>query len=601
MKTMKHVYVAIISVCFLLPAQAQTAKKDSVSVNREMTLEKEYNPTIQDATKLNQLPELREPQAPKSKVEFSNYAVPYEVQSGLTYLKPKAYLSGLNYSKYRGYLTAGVSTFVDVNADLGYQILNSGKDHLGIFASHRSSNSDVTNLQLDANQEFKLNDTWGGLNFQHNFGTVKLNLDTKYTYSDFNYSGLYSDFMKILLSSTYPPPSNYGFEINSYPNQVDNLFEAHAGISSDEANKTNYQVNATYTLFKQKYGSTLDATGEKENRILIDWDFHKNFNSTMGGGLTGFFKNYSYSSLQDDSNITGNSNYAALSLNPYFYLEGDNLDLLVGGKVDVEFGGRKKVVGAPTVRFNYYPSDQFLFYVIADGGRKDNSRYNSFYENRYTEPWLRLWDSRTPLDGTAGIQFLPLRNLSVDIFGGYKITMDEHFFVPYYGFNSGDLYGTACDAYFEDAHTIKAGADIKYAFQDIFEIDLKGVYYKWDIQSDDEISSDYRQAWSKPNFVADLNMAYRITPIPLKFNLMYHGELGRKTLTSISNPYSSAFLPDIVNMKDIHDLSLKATYTVNNIFSAYLSTNNLLFQKYDIWYGYPAQKFNIMAGLSILF
>ncbi|GHT12430.1 hypothetical protein FACS189426_15800 [Bacteroidia bacterium] len=600
---MKQLYLAIISVCFLLPAQAQqTAKKDSASVNREMTLEKEYNPTIQDAAKLNQLPELREPQPPKSKVEFSNYAVPYEVQSGLTYLKPKAYLSDLDYSKYRGYLTAGVSTLVDVNADLGYQILNSGKDHLGIFASHRSSNSKLTNLQIDEKQKFKINDTWGGLNFQHDFETVKLNLDAKYTYSDFNYSGLSNNYLKILSSSTYPPPYDYGYEINTYPNQANNLFEAHAGISSDEANKTNYKVNATYTLFKQKYGATVDETGEKENRILFDWDFHKNFNSTMGSGFAGFFKNYSYSSIQDDSNITGNSNYSALSLNPYFYLEGDNLDLFVGGKVDVEFGGRKKVVGAPTIRFNYYPSDQFLFYLMADGGRKDNSRYNSFYENRYTHPWFRLWDSRTPLDGTAGIKFLPLRNFSVNIFGGYKITMDEHFFVPFWGLDTHTLYGTASDAYFADAHTIKAGGNIKYTFQDIFEIDLKGVYYKWDIKSDDESSSDYQQAWSKPNFVTDLNMAYRIASVPLKFNLMYHGEFGRKTSVPVINPlYSTISLPEIVDMKNIHDLSLKATYSINKYFSTYLSTNNLLFRKYDIWYGYPAQNFNIMAGINVLF
>jgi hypothetical protein len=391
--------------------------------------------------------------------------------------------------------------------------------------------------------------------------------------------------------------------MNTFPNQVNNLFEAHAGISSDEANKTNYEVNATYTLFKQKIGNLVDGKGEKENRILLDWDFHKNFNSTMGSGFAGFFKNYSYASLQDESNITGNSNYSVLSLNPYFYLEGENLDLFVGGKVDVEFGGRKKVVGAPTVRFNYYPSDQFLFYLIADGGRTDNSRYNSFYENRYTHPGLRLWDSRTPLDGTAGIKFLPLRNISVDIFGGYKITKDEHFFIPTMSFNSLALYGTASDALFQDAHTIKAGADVKYIFQDIFEIDLKGVYYKWDIKEGNSNLTDNRQAWNRPNFVADLNTAYRMTAIPLKFNLMYHGEFGRKTLDPVLiDSFSSAVSSPVeLKMKDIHDLSLKATYSVNKFFSAYLSTNNLLFQKQDIWYGYPAQNFNIMAGINVLF
>jgi hypothetical protein len=284
-------------------------------------------------------------------------------------------------------------------------------------------------------------------------------------------------------------------------------------------------------------------------------------------------------------------------------LEDDNLDLLLGGKVAVEFGGRKKVVAAPTIRFNYYPTDQFVFYVVADGGRNDNSNYNTFYENRYVNPSYKIWDSRTSFDGTAGIKFLPIRNLSVDIFGGYKITMDEHFYLPYTNLFYTDDYfppdyskaGTVANPEYKDANTLKGGADIKYVFQDIFEIDLKGVYYKWNIITKPEavFPEEYLQAWHKPNFVADLNMAYRLSAIPLRFNLAYHGEFGRKTIPPINR---SGF-----DMKDINDLSAKATYSFSKFLSAYLSTDNLLFQKYDIWYGYPAQNFNIMAGINVLF
>jgi hypothetical protein len=597
-KTMKYLYLTVLAGCLIFPAKAQQpAKIDSSSVNREMTLEKEYNPTIRDAVKINQLPELREPQAPKSKVEFSNYAVPYEIRSGLNLLNPQSFLSDLNYSKYKGYATAGISTLLDINGDLGYQILNSKKDFLSLFASHRSSNSNVTNLQIDTTQKFKINDNWIGLNFLHKFDKVKLNIDAKYTYSAFDYSGLSSAFASgIIMEEPY-------LTMNAFPNQVNNLFEIHAGVLSDEASVKNYKINATYTRYGQEYMLTTIESGRKENRILIDGDFHTKFNSTMGLGLAGGLKNYSYSLPNrfkglDDlvSEYWGNSNYSVLSLNPYFYFEGDNWDLLLGGKIDFEFGGSKKGIAAPTIRFNYYPTDQFLFYVIADGGRKDNSNYNTFYENRYVNPVFKIWDSRTFLDGTAGIKFLPIRNLSVDIFGGYKMTLDEHFYLYSTIYPDADgLAGTTLIPDYQDANTLKGGADIKYILQDVFEIDLKGVYYNWDITTKPEVffSEEYLQAWHKPNFVADLNAAYRLSAIPLRFNLAYHGEFGRKTTPPIN---SLNF-----DMKDINDLSLKATYSVNKFFSAYLSTNNLLFQKQDIWYGYPAQNFNIMAGISVLF
>ncbi|MDR3340048.1 MAG: TonB-dependent receptor [Candidatus Symbiothrix sp.] len=599
MKTKRYIFSTIaFAVCFMFSAQAQIVRNDSL-LNREMTLEKEYNPTIKDAVKLNQLPELREPQATKSKVEFSNYAVPYEVKNGLVYLKPQTYLSNINYSKYRGYLTAGLGTLMNIDADLGYQLLNSGTDHLSVFASHRSGNNDVTNLQIEEKQKFKLNDTWGGIDFLHNFGTVKFGLDAKYTYASFNYSGLSSD--------SYVGPHTPGqapYSINTFPNQANNMLEIHTSISSEAANKMNYKINAVYTRFDQKYYETTRDTGRQESRILIDWDFHKNFNSTMGSGFAGFFKNYAYASLLDwlkegdNLAIYGNSNYSILSLNPYFYLEGDNLDLTLGGKIDVEFGGRDKVVGAINLLFNYYPSDYFLFYVKTDGGRKDNSNYASFYENRYISPYYRVWDSRTPLDGTVGLKFLPVSTLSLDVFGGYKITMDEHFYFHASNYPETDgITGTVLYPEYQNANTFKVGADIKYALSDLFEVDLKGVYYQWEIkEKQSTTNSRVFGAWHKPRFVADLNTAYRVPLFPLRFDLSYHAEYGRK-----SPDYLASADGEIVKMKDIHDLSLKATYPITDFFSAYLYTNNLLFQKYDIWYGYPAQNFNIMGGISFLF
>jgi hypothetical protein len=273
----------------------------------------------------------------------------------------------------------------------------------------------------------------------------------------------------------------------------------------------------------------------------------------------------------------------------------------LGAKVDFEFGGWKKMVVAPTVRFDYFPSEKFLFYLNAEGGRNDNGCYSIFYENRYLHPSFRIWDSRTPLDGTAGVKFLPLSNLSVDLFGGYQITKDEHFFYPALLSEWNEehsMAGTVIKAGYGDANTLKAGANLKYAFQDVFEIALKGVYYQWSISKINqegffaEVLSP--EPWHKPRFVADLDAAYRMSSLPLKFNLLYHGEFGRKTLNIL-------FHNRIEDMKSVNDLSLKTTFLVNSFFSAYLKANNLLFQKYDLWYGYPAQNFNIMAGLSVLF
>jgi hypothetical protein len=591
----------LVWIC-ALPVQAQkTAAKDTL-LNREMTLEKEYNPTIEPAAKINQLPELREPQAPKSRVEFSNYSTVYEAQQGLTSLIPKSMLTDLNTSKYAGYASLRLSSILDVDGDIAYQILNTNRDYLDVYFSHRSSNSKHPSLQIPTeSQKFFMNDNWGGFNFSHDFDKAKLSADLKYTYSAFNYSGLtVANLGQIMSSSAWPYPPVY--EILDYTNQANNMLEAHAGIFSDTPNELNYKVNLQYTYFKQKYLVQTSIPGVRENRVIIDWDLHNNYNSTSGFGLSGFYKTYKYGS--EEFRTYGNDDimtYSVLSLNPYYYVESDNLNLTLGLKADFELGGKKKNVVSPHIRFNYNPSETFTFYALALGGRNDNSNYDLFYENRYVYPLQRVLDSRTYLDGTAGLRYLPVSNISLDVFAGYKITKDEHFFDVLYGSPNKDesTGGTFMGVNYGTANVTKLGAQLNYTLQDLFGINVKGTFYHWDVTGiytdiDGNETKQDMEAWHKPRFELGTNVYFHTPNIPLRIDLDFKGLFGRKAYEPFSGePY--------FNMKDVYDLSIKTSYAITPFFSAYLSTNNLLFQKYDIWYGYPAQKFNIMGGISVMF
>ncbi|MDR2690685.1 MAG: TonB-dependent receptor, partial [Dysgonamonadaceae bacterium] len=183
---MKLIVLLSAGIC-TLPLQAQkTVGKDSL-LNREMTLEKRYSPTIEPATKIIRLPELHEPQAPESKVAFSNYFPACETQSELVSLLPKAMLTDWNVSQYAGFISLRLSTVLNFDADAACRILNTGRDFLDIYFSRRSSNSKNPSLQISSeSQKFFMNDNWGGFNFSHDFDRAKLSAGFKYTYSAFN-------------------------------------------------------------------------------------------------------------------------------------------------------------------------------------------------------------------------------------------------------------------------------------------------------------------------------------------------------------------------------------------------------------------------------
>ena len=568
----------------------QSAKQDSTDIHKELTLEKEYAPSINDAFKINQLPEIKEPEAPKSKVEFSNYTIPHSISPYLSILNPNSYFTDLATSKQKGYLSVGVSSLLDINGDFGYQILNNDNDYLNIYASHRSSNNKVTYLQEDIKQKMKINDNLGGINYSHNFEKIKFVADAQYLYSTFNYYGYHV--------TGYNP----GFDMDR--NQGNNMLQAHLGATSIYDEPVSYKINLAYTLFNQKYGYD-KRRGRTENRIMIDTELLTNLNSTTKIGIKGHIKNYNYNLPEDyfplgeDSYMSSNKSYATISAIPYIAFEGDNWNAKTGLSVNAQVGGMKKFLIAPDMHFNWYPMDKLQLYLVATGGIKDNSSYDMYYENRYIAPFYRIRDSRTPLDATLGTKFALLPNVGIELFTGYKITNDEHLYIykaPSLGYFSDIIMGQFIAPQYVKAQTFKLGGAVQYSYQDIFDLGLKLTYYKCTTKKSKEDANNplfgKSLAWNKPGFVSDLNMGFKVPDVPLRFDLIYHLEVGRKHFEPST---------DGKNMKDIHDLSGKGTYSINDTFSVYVAANNLLFQKYDFWYGYPAQGFNVMGGLNIKF
>ena len=593
--------IILAVVCYAMPTSAQDAKKDSTALTKELTLEKEYTPTIRDAAKINALPELKEPEAPKTSVEFAKFSVPYEIAPQLTTLPAGSYFTDIPYSKKRGYLKAGVSSFVDIDADLGYQILNTEKNRLSIFGSHRSSNGNVKYLQDDKNQKMKINDNLFGLNYLHDLGGIRLNLDAKYTNSSFNYYGY--TVPEYSVHSTMP---EY-YTIDKDINQVNNIFEIAAGVINDRPNELNYSFNLSNIMFKQKYLYSDDLDGIKENRFMADWDVHNSINSNMHIGLGGYWKNYS-ATAPKTAKVFYYYDYNNISLNPYMGIEGDNWDLRLGVKANMilmpESSNENNF--APDIRLNFRPSERVNLYVVAGGGVTDNGGYSMFQENRYMMPGARVLDSRSPLDGKIGVQGAPSGNLWFDVFAGYKITNDEHFFLTYYWpFLERDDAGTLIAGGMihpisYDAKVLSIGGNIKYNFQEQFELGLKATYYSWNLSTDVIFSdseyglstSEYKEPWNKPNLVAELFATYRFPQLPLRLDAVYRMETGRKTIGVDRT---------IENMKSINNLGATGTYKINETISVYAKVNNLLFQRYEMFYGYPAQNFSIMGGLSILF
>ncbi|GGJ91024.1 TonB-dependent receptor [Parabacteroides faecis] len=599
MKTIYNVkalcVVALLGTTATMSAQEDTSKKQNL--DREMTLEREYDPTVQDASKVNTLPVIKEPEVKKMPIDYAGFTIAADPQKEISLLPSGNIMTDIQYNKRRGYFNFGGGTYLNLNGDLGYHILSTDKDQLNIWFSHRSTNGKVKYLQIDEKVKAKLNDNMGGLNFKHNFDKLALKMGVKYGYSGFNYYGLpvYLD----PASSVVPD-----FVSDVETNQVAQTIKANVGVESKEDAPVGYLLDLGYTNFSYKYGAGKPFDGPTEGTFNLNFGLNAGFGGNQRIGLDGNFQYFNYSLPKEIEIPEGEKagytyyfdNFAAATLSPYYKVEGDNWHIKLGINAMFFSGEHKKFMASPNISADVEVADKTVLYLKANGELKANSQYDMFQENRYTAPFSRIMPSRNWLDGIVGIKSGVAPGFWFDIFGGYKITNDNYFFAPLLN-NVKDNFGNfSTPLNMLDSKQLFIGANLKYSYQQLFEVSLKGVYNNWKVEETDEFKSigftkNEPEAYGMPEM--EITAGVTVRPIKnLSASLDYYLATGRKSFLITDGEK---------NMKNINELNLTGAYNFNDTFGMYLKLNNVLFQKYELYYGYPLQKFSAMIGVNINF
>lgn len=582
MKTIYNVKTLCVVTLF---AVAGTIQAQDDNLKRELTLEREYDPSVQDANKVNTLPEVKQPQITKRTIDYATQTVPTDPEAEISVLPSGKIMTDMLYNKRRGYLNAGVGSNLNINGDFGYHILSTEKDQLNVFFSHRSSSGEREYLQGDGPaQDIHLNDNLGGLNFLHNFDKAKLKLGARYGYSAFNYFGYNKDAS---------PSSSMRFDKDT--KQVNQQIGINAGVESQKGAALGYLLDFDYINFSHKYGLSEEIDGIKENTFGIKAGMNALFGGNQTIGVFGKldYLNYSLPSLPSDYNEPEFENHAEITLSPYYKVEGDIWKIKLGANVLFITGDNNKVFASPNIAADITVADKTVLYLNADGKIQSNSAFELSQRNRYVNPWINVRPSRTWLDGIVGLKSGIAPGFWFDVFAGYKATNDDVLFTQhiannYINYSVADYYNTKL---------LFAGAALKYNYQDVFEFSLKGVFNSWDVKEtapwDGGPAPDF-EAYGRPQ--TEITARIDVRPIEkLTISANYYLGAGRKTVQYDLQQW------DPIDMDNINELNVTGLYNITPTVGVYGQLNNLLFQKYDLLYGYPAQGFNAMVGVNINF
>lgn len=577
--------IAMLGCASGIMAQEEVNKEEK-NLNREMTLEREYDPSVQDANKVNTLPAVKEPTVKKRAIDYAVFAVPTEPEKQISVLPSGKIMADMDYNKRRGYLNLAAGMNLNINGDFGYHILSTEKDNLNVYLSHRSTNGNIDYIQIDDKVKAKLNDNLGGLNYKHKFEKAVFNIGAKYGYSGFNYYGL------PVTGNLEEAGTNLDWADRT-TNQVNQTIGANIGIESeDEEAPFGYMVDFDYINFSHKYGADAKSDGPTENTFELKFNLFAPFGGNQRIGLAGLAEYFSYN-LPERCSF---ENHAEVILNPYYTIEGDIWNLKLGAKAMIVTGENSKFAASPDIAFDVEVADKTVFYLKADGKLYSNSMYETALVNRYVNPTEELMPSRNWLDANLGIKSGVVPGFWFDVFAGYKITSSDVLYLPSRVFEQ-DGFGNFAEA-MSDINTKRffAGVNLKYNYQKLFEINLKGVYNNWKANYGDswiggEANAELDRVWGKPT--AEINAGVTVRPIDkLAVDVNYYLATGR---------YTQLGGNEEVNLNNINELNIRGMYNINKTFSVNVQLNNVLFQKYDIYYGYPAQGFNLMGGINVSF
>ena len=581
---MKTRYIpALFLSLTLFGATAQTDNKKSLQ--RAVTIEKEFTPIVQDASKINSIPEMEVSASERPDIKYTEWKNAREETPSVTILP--AGDNGVEApDRQRGYARIEIGNYLNINANAGVRIIDKTRDQLFFWYQHNSTNGTLSYLRYnnsvntgDDETKQRRNDNKLNLKYTHIFDNFSWQTSAYYRYNGFNYYGkpLYKSKKDIFgLTST-----------------TDQQTVQHYGIDTKIVSKPNKSINYTAEINYKGYNSDLGLfygqRGVLENHLTTRIDGNAPINEFYNIGIAVSMDNLIY-------NRCDKENYTILRANPYFGIEKEKIRFKAGLLVDLSFNDNTIFRIAPDLRFEWEFDKLCFLYAQLTGGKSINSWEKMSTLTSYINPTSSMANTYTPADFTVGLRTTTFKKLHFTLYGGIKYSVDALFdyrqqIIDVTG-STGRLTRPVISFYATDAYAWKAGFEIQYAPRDFLKAHLAWEHNEWHRKGGKEriLSSQPRNEWKAGVTVIP------IRPLDITADFYMADGLGYRNRVEGNINY-----PETGNLPNIVTLNLGAVYRLNKQIHFSAQLNNLLSKRTDLFYGMPAQRFHFLVGAGVVF
>ncbi len=596
MKTLHKIFPILGIVTIALPANAQ-------NLRTEITVDRTVVPVEREATRLGSLnPQLISAPVNYRQLSPADYTTAVGLTRSASVLEPAAYGDTLALSPYRGYASLGYFPAFNLGASAGYRFIDKSNTRLAAWLQYDGVSYDSDND--DINGKYKDNTITIGARFDQRLGRhTSFFASANYTYSA---SGLPDIFMTPDQSA-----NDFGLKLALWTRSSSIALHLNGAISHFGYGKDITTITEDITTIAEQgkseplYGNPIKAAAE--NRFTFKGGLaYLGSSATPRAGLELSFdflsRNHGVELLEttlpngDIDNRFGDisdGTLGVISLTPYYSLGTGNVHGRIGAKIDISAGGTgKKFHIAPAVMLDWNASSKMSLYAIIEGGEHLNSLASLYNLCHFMSGAWQYQRSHIPLSTELGINIGPISGFSAKLFGGF--TKANDWLMPQYttltnidnggyGIFNGSNYG------YYNLKSWHAGVKLEYQWQSKVKVNASAE------TAPNDVDKSYYLWRDRAKYV--INAGIEVTPIePLKIGLGYELRADRRNYLLLNNGTAEA-----IDIKNVSNLSLCASYALNDKFTIFARGENLLNKHCYLATDIEAQGLKGLIGASYKF
>jgi hypothetical protein len=561
---MRNLLLVPIACLLATSLYGQGRDRDLGNINEVVT--GDFNPLIKDASKISNNPVVSDT---TPKIQVSAYRLKdqrvnttFEVEPiPSARMKPEP-LSRL----YSTHVKAGFGNYNMPLGEVYFNSLRSKEYHYGASLRHLSSTATLPDVAYSG---FSNNDA---------------SLYGKYFWDNYTLSGDF-DYSRSVVHFYGYNPIEFPFVNRGDIRQRFNFFNPKVEFASTykDTARLHHATGLSY------YNLSDLADNLSENNITAKSSIRKtlaremlNINTTVG-----------YWHLNNPARRDTSFNLI-VGLNPHIVSQRKNYHVKVGFNVAIDAATNETGSGAifPDVDASFYlVKDIIIPYAGITGAILERNSYRALTDNNpfmfADSPFLNTLTKQKYFGGIKG-------NLSstmtFNTYFSYSLMQNMPFFR-----NLILPVANRFEVLYDNARVTNVRGELAYQKTEKLKMLLRGDYFGYELAT-------LPHPWHRPNWEATFTTFYTLRDkIIVRGDIFYVGERMALDSEFITVNDATILNTNAITLRPFLDVNLGLEYRYTKNLSAFINFNNIGAVRYNRWYNYPVQRFNLMGGFTFSF